>query len=365
MLVGYMLLPDRAFSPNENRYLTQMPVLTADGLFSGRYTEEMEDYLDDQIPGREQWIETQAQLQRAAGDTEINGVYLAEDGYLIGRWLEQDLDQTRLDQNIAAVETFARANPTLQVTAMIVPTAGLILKDKLPDGAPMLDQSQVLDTIAEELQTASFLDLRPTLEAAAAEPIYYKTDHHWTTLGAWYAYAAWREAKGETADRSAYTVQTVSDQFRGTMYSRVLLPDTPCDTIAIWQQKAEPDYTVQIQFGAQETDSVYDWSKLEEKDQYQVFLGGNPPELTIKTDVKNGKHLLVLKDSYANAWIPFLLCDYEQISVVDLRYFNGDLSTYLAEQEITEAVILYNVQSFAEDTGLGKLQNLFERESFS
>ena len=81
-------------------------------------------------------------------------------------------------------------------------------------------------------------------------------------------------------------------------------------------------------------------------DKYQVFLGGNYPELKIKTNNKNEKNLLIIKDSYANSFIPFLINDYENICAIDMRYFKEDLKEYMAENEINEVLILYNMTNF-------------------
>lgn len=169
------------------------------------------------------------------------------------------------------------------------------------------------------------------------------------------AYAAWRGANGEAVQPDAFKIRTVTTDFQGSLYSKVLSRNGAKDSIEFYQRRDEPAYTVSYNFGREQADSVYMERYLSRKDKYQVFLGGNHPEITIETAVHNGRRLLLLKDSFANALIPFLVNDFETIHVIDLRYYNGALSTYIAENQINEYMVCYNIKNFCEDKNLVKL----------
>lgn len=350
---------DNEFSESENRYLAQKPVLRTEKVLSGDFMEDTEDYIDDQFPLRDRWISLKTAVKQLSGNREINGVYLGKDGYLIEQWLPSDVDEERLKDNTENISAFAEAVGR-KTSVMVVPTAGLILQDKLPWGALMFDQNAVLDSVKTDLPDGMLVDLRQPFSGEEDKQLYYKTDHHWTTYGAFSAYRAWKSQKGESVSLSDFSAETVSLDFQGSLYSKVLNRNCPVDEIQLYHRQNEGGYTVSYNFGKEEKNSVYAPENLEKKDKYQVFLNGNHPELTIRTAQKNGKNLLVFKDSYANAFVPFLLADYEAIHVIDLRYFNGDLGSYIKDNEITEFLFLYNAKNFCEEKSFDKLDSVSE-----
>ena len=228
---------------------------------------------------------------------------------------------------------------------MMVPTPAYLLRDDLPANAPLFDAEGCFDMLLADF-AAEAIDLRAALTPNAAE-MYYRTDHHWTTQGAQTAYGAWCAATGHT-DRS-WRLETVSTTFRGTLYSKVLLPDSPYDTVAI-----TPDAAIRsMDCDGAVSGSLYDMAALEEKDHYKVFMGGNYAKVVIDTGAATGKSLLVVKDSFANSFLPFLVKDYDTITVLDLRYFREGVQP-LAD-EATDVLVLYELTNFAADKNLYKL----------
>ena len=191
----------------------------------------------------------------------------------------------------------------------------------------------------------TLLDSRETL--SAVDDPYYHTDHHWTTMGAQAAYTLWAQATGHTA--RSYALTQATDRFRGTLYSKVLLPDSVYDTVDYC-----PDITiVSADCDGTERDSLYDLTALEKKDKYELFLGGNYAKAVIRTGTENGKHLLLIKDSFANSFVPFLTGDYETITMVDLRYCREKLQPLADEAD--DILVLYEITNFAADGNLFKL----------
>ena len=345
--IASFLLPDQAFSANENRYLQQKPRLTWQSLMSGDYTADAEDYTADQIVLRDVWMESKSLLQRASGKKDIGGTYLAEDGYYLARVTEDDFDRRQFVKNVELVSAFFGNNPDQDCRIMLVPQPATVLTEKLPACAETFDRAACDRYLADVFMGDAILPYGALREAAEREQVFYRTDHHWTSFGAEAVYELWAASTGHTL--RSFTLTEVTDSFRGTMYSKVLLPDSACDSIyldeSITIDSMDCDGTVYP--------SLYVDAALQQKDKYEVFMGGNYAKVTIDTGVKNDQHLLLIKDSFANSFIPFLAGDYETITVLDLRYFRGSVQE-LAEQS-TDILVLYEMTGFAADHNQIKL----------
>ena len=345
------LLPDRYFSDQERRTLKQFPELTGKSFFSGEFGRELETYLADQFPGRDGWVSAKTLAERFSGKPESGGVSFAADGYLIE--LHSGLDELRLASNLAALKTLSDklGETGVSLTLMPVPTAAWVLRDKLPAHTPNADQTAVI--AAAEAAGLRVFDPTSALEAHADEYIYYRTDHHWTSLGAWYAYAAWRQGRGETpAPAEAWTRETLTETFRGTTWAKVNDPLAAADTIEAWYQV--PDRTVSYNGGLTVSDSVYERKYLTTADPYGVFFNSNQAD-AVTRGAGEGR-LLILKDSYANCFAQFCLDDYEETHLLDLRFYRGSVTAYAAEHGITEVLVLYNIPNFCADTALAHVR---------
>lgn len=363
-----LIIKDREFSPNENRYLAEVPELSWDNIMSGKFQDGLEDYLRDQVCFRDGWITVKTGIQKACGDTDIGGAYVGKDGYDFEKITPEDVDEKQVDRNIKAVEDFfMTASETIdkqKLSFLLVPTSGLVMQEKLPKNARLFDQAKYIDQVQKAMKDYNFVDVRDTLMDHNDEYIYYKTDHHWTSAGACLAYDAWSERTGgEVEKEDGLAKNVVSDKFRGSLYSKILDADSAYDEIWTYGlQKDEAfgskDCTVTID-EKQQLDSIYDDEKLQEKDKYAYFLGGNYGQVHIQNQKAaskaKGKNILIIKDSFANSFVPFVTQDCENIYMVDLRYYNGDMKAYLQEHEITDVLVLYNVSNFVSDRNIHKL----------
>ena len=238
-------------------------------------------------------------------------------------------------------------------SVMIVPNAVSVLQDKLPPFAPPSDEDAYLDRLADALPEGVWFDAEAVLRAHADEPLYYRTDHHWKTLAAFYAAQAWMKERGiATLALPDYEVLTVSSDFEGTIQSKLGI-HTAGDTIELFEPKEPVACTVSSD--GVETDSLYDMAALDTKDQYAFYLGGNHGLVRIGTEAGGGRRLLIIKDSYANCLIPFLMGAFEEIDVLDLRYSRQRVSELIASGGYTGLMILYNAAGFAADISLAKL----------
>ena len=351
-----LITPDRAYSELENTTLSQRPSLSsfsADGLnkFFTAYTK----YVKDQVAGRDNWVALQSTVETKVMQKEQSGgILLGKEHMMFPRTYGLVSSETRtLPKNTAALEALCRRYPGL-VNVMLVPAASAVYPENVPTGAPLLDEDRYLDALSEAVQTAGgrFVDVRQTLADHKGEYIYYRTDHHWTSTGAYYAYQQLCTALGLTPFApSAHTARTAGG-FYGTHYSKARTPDAEPDTITYYDlPNALTIYTVTApgQPAEGETTGLYDTDKLSVYDKYAMFLHGNNGLSRIKGDGTGRGRILVIKDSYANCFVPYLTANYADIDVVDFRNYNYGLDQLIADNGYDQILVLYSFDSFKSD----------------
>ncbi len=359
MALANLLHPDSDFSVSENRALRTFPDHGAKAVFSGRFGSDFDAYVSDQFIGRDAWVGTKTLTQLLLVKKDNGRVYFGRGGTLFEK--DDAVDDTRFQKNIDAVRAFLEKleaeRPEVTRCVLMAPTAAAVTPERLPAFAPVAPQEEMLQTLEKSLSsTAVFCNPLESLRREAGMPLYYRTDHHWTTAGAYTAYTAWAEAMGLSAmPMGTITVETVSDSFLGTLYSKANQPFLKPDTIERYRLPGDAACTRSSDGGKTVIPSLYDPEALNQKDQYVYFLGGNQPLVEIRTGTENGRTLLLLKDSYAHAFVPFLTAHYEKIVMVDLRYYKAELSTLMEGEQVTDLLFLYNVTNFAGDKVLASM----------
>lgn len=340
-----------AYSQNENRYLQQKPEFSAENIMDGTWQKDMTDYMSDQMPLRDKWTALQAKTQILLGKKDVGGIYLGDEHRYFEKITDDDISRMRFTSNLNAIQAVAEAVPQLDVTVLLVPSAGTIQAEHLPKHAQLYDAERLYGLAQATLgESCTLVDCRDALKAHKDEYIYYRTDHHWTTYGAWFGYEALMQAHGLQAMPYAdFEMQSVSDAFYGTLYSKVLDADAVPDSVGIRKQIPECEVTIDGENG-----SIYDFSKLDGKDHYQIFFGGNYGEVRIHTLSESGKSLLMFKDSYANAFVPYLLEEYTDITMIDLRYNNGAWAELL-RNHTGEVLFLYEMSNFAQEPNVSTM----------
>ena len=342
-LIG-LLMPDRYYSEREKRTLTQKPKFTVANFISGEFSDELEKYLTDQVPLRDGWVTMKTYMELAIGKRESVGVYICKDKYLMDKFTSYSKKQ--LVANAAALVDLQEklAAEGISMNTILVPMAAQVLTDKLPAYAPVADYAAILQVLTDA--GVDTTDVLSALVAHSSENIYYRTDHHWTSLGAYYAYCAWR---GIEPNVDEWTQEVLCDDFYGTTWNKVPLPTVPAEEITAWYKHI--NRSVSYNNGQYETDSIYERKYLSGSDQYAVFLNSNQAQTVIEGSGKSGK-LLLIKDSYGNTFSQFPVEDYAEVHVLDLRFFKGDVVQYAKENSITDTLVLYGTQSFVKDTRL-------------
>lgn len=360
---GGFFLPEKNFSESENRYLDGKPEFTFSKLLDGSFGTEYESYLSDQFPMRKQFVSLKTNMERVLFKEDVNGVYFGDDHYYIEKFEPETLFTEQLNKNLGfiktAVEQFGEKLGNDRVKVMLVPSASQILTDKLPAFAAPADQSKVTKRLKESLESPSMvLPIEEVLLKHRDEKLYYMTDHHWTSLGAYYAYCLYGEAAGfGSLSESSFQKETVTDGFLGTIESKVQTGMVP-DEIILYLLKEQQEYSVFYDGLPKAHDNLYNKEALKSKDKYAVFLDGNHG-LTkiINNNLDTGRKLLIIKDSYAHSFAPFTANHFDEVHMVDLRYFNMKISDYMDGQNITDVLVLYQIPGFAKDENIFKVIN--------
>lgn len=349
-LIINLLWPDRGFSATENRSLQTLPLPTAGSLYDGEFGVQLEDYASDQLVGRDFFFHVNYLVRKLAGQREINDVYLGRGAlFLKGDTPVGDIAK----ENIEALSLFAQTSE-LNTRALIVPSAGFIESDRLPLGAPAFDQAGLLEELNEAAHDIKMLDFRSLLEKQKKNYIFYRSDHHLTSYGAGLASSLILQG---TADFSLdqYDKYPVSNTFQGTLASKTgsLMVK---DDVDIYVAKNNPDYIVTYSDGTK-VPTIYNTEALYQKDQYELFLGKNQAVVQIETLADTERSLLIIKDSYANAMVQFLLPYYRNIVLVDPRYYYDDIDYLITANQITDVCLVCGWNTLVTDSALQDVLN--------
>ena len=357
----FFVLPHERFSELENRYLQRPPKLTLDNVLSSKYAEEAERYVTDHFPFRNQWLSVKSVSEQARLQQENNGIYKGKDGYLFEKFVQPDYE--KLEKYIGAVNGFAGKHPDVDMTFLLAPTSVGLYPERLPWLAPFYSQQKVNDFVGNHLDKGiTYLDGFHFLRPHASESIYYRTDHHWTTYGAYLAYVAYAKEQGwQPLAQDDFLIEQVSNSFLGSYHTRSQFHGLSPDTIEAYIPRKPVATEVFIADTNETWTTMYDESFLDKKDQYSYFLGGVHALMTITSDLdaQNTEQdkLLIIKDSYAHNVIPFLTNHIPEIHVIDIRYYNGSVSDYMSDNGIEDVLYIFNTSTFVEETSLLKLNS--------
>ena len=348
-LTAGIVVKDKDFSENENRNLAQFPKLSVSSVLDGSFLQGLGDYVADQFPGRNFWISVDLKMKQLLGQKEAGGVYLCDD-YLIQVPSQPNWEQT--ERNLAAVDAFSEKYPELNMVMTVVPNSVVINERLLPENAPARDQLADLERIDELLEVVPFRDVTEALRDHDDEYLYYKTDHHWTSLAAKYAfYALAEDLNIRPVEKDQYTVMLVSNTFEGTLSSKSG-SHVSRDSVEIYEPRTGIEYFVTYADTGEKISSLYKREALTTKDHYTVFFGGNYSRVDVTTTADTERALLIFKDSYANCMVQFLYPYFDHITIIDPRYYYDNIDLVIKSEGITDVLFLYNADTFLGDTSL-------------
>ncbi len=346
LAVGQIFTASRGFSDMENRYLKACPEVDVKSIRSGQWMDQLETYLADHVPGRDEWVQMKNTAVRLSGRRQIGQVVFAEDDRLIQ---VQDVTLQQLDKNVELISEFAEALPEdVEVNFLLAPNASWVYRELLPKDTLTYDPEEaaknVLDGLSERVQLTVPLD---TLQDHKEEAIYFKSDHHWTMRGAAYAYMDLAADLGlGEKNPFVYGVTTTGHDFWGSVFSQAPTFGFKGEEFEILQVPGlEACWSTDVQSG-----SVLMKEKFQEKDQYTAFFGGNYGLTRIVNEKSQSEEkLLILKDSYANILVPFLIEDYSEIVMVDLRHYRGSVKALVNTEGADRVLAIYNLDFLCTD----------------
>ena len=339
---------DRFYSEKEMRLLVSKPVVSMTAVLAGNFQEQYADSVRDQFPGREKLTDIRFALDRLSGKDEENGVYYGDDGYLMEVHRPEDFSAELQQEKTAMLRQFTEE---WGADVMLIPTSDNILTDKLPFSAPYFEEADFLNQLKEAIGEEHYIDVYSMLLQHKNEQIFYKTDSHWTSLGAYYGFLAWAQHKKRFA--YAYDIEdmtTMSINFMGDLHKRVPM-DSSLDEIKIFTETM--DEKILVTYDNDRTAaSFYSDNYLTGNDQYGYFLDLDHGLAVIKTESVSGRTLILIKGSYGNVFVPLLCRSYSNIYVVDPAHFAADMKEYLARFKMnagTDILVLYDCIEFLEN----------------
>lgn len=348
----HLAIPDRAFSQVENRALKQTPGLTGTTLSDGSFAKELTGYLEDQFPLRDQFIRLKARMEKLLLRQENNGVYINSSDYLIDKFTPNSQELTK--QKAEALNAFARVHTGIGLSVMLVPTKIQVLEDLLPAYAPVSSQKEYLANFYKYLSSGiNKIDLIPKFSDLKDNYLYFRSDHHWTQTGAFAAQEEYlKSLRLAPRTENEYSIRKVAQDFQGTLTAKSGIPPRVPDDLNLYVPNNPEDLVVNLTEEQRKLTSLYQMDLVDGQDKYLVYLGGNYPIVRITTSSSQDRRLLILKDSYANAFVPFMTKDFNEITMVDLRYYTGDVNRLVEEYLITDILVLYNINTFNDDNSI-------------
>ncbi|MDY6339013.1 MAG: DHHW family protein [Saccharofermentans sp.] len=343
---------DREYSENENRFLALRPKFSLSTVEEGKFMKDTDSYFSDQFLFRDAFVGLRTKIDVFFGKRDINGVYVGEDHFLFEK--PSVYDEERVTKTTDMMNKIRLKNPGINSYVAIAPNSNEILSDYLPKNAPVPDQTEQINRIYSNLNGFTCIDLcTPLKSTASPEMLYYRTDHHWTSAAVDIAYEQIATHMQLEMDAHHYEYLAVTNDFQGTLASSSGIFSTK-DTIYIPAFQNDVKYKVTYVQENKTVMSVFDRTKLAEKNKYEVFFGGNFSQINIETNSANDRTLLVIKDSYANSLIPLLIPHYRNIIIVDPRYYNGNIQQTIEEEGVTDILWMYNANTFLNDTSISE-----------
>ena len=345
------------FSELENRKLSQMPILSLKSYIDTSFSSDYEKYINDQFFLRDNWIDLKSRIEYLLGKRENNDIIFGKENYLFKKFTT--FNDEMLKNNLNSIITFTN-NYNKEVDFFIIPNSYAIYDELTPRYLPLVDQLSLINSINSYLSSKSndhinTINVAEELLKNKDDYIYYKTDHHWTSYGAYLAYLTYMDYLGlEIVDINNLEKITINN-FLGTYYNRSKYFKADSDFITYYNILG-----LHIEIDGKEQLSLMDLDKFKGSDKYSAFLWGNNGLTKVIneniSEERKGSSILIFKDSYANSFIQFLSYNYEIIDIIDLRYFKESIRNFMKDKDYNEILIMYSFNNLSSDINIRRLK---------
>lgn len=345
------------FSELENRKLSQMPILSLKSYIDTSFSSDYEKYINDQFFLRDNWIDLKSRIEYLLGKRENNDIIFGKENYLFKKFTT--FNDEMLENNLNSIITFTN-NYNKEVDFFIIPNSYAIYDELTPRYLPLVDQLSLINSINSYLSSKSndhinTINVAEELLKNKDDYIYYKTDHHWTSYGAYLAYLKYMDYLGlEIVDINNLEKITINN-FLGTYYNRSKYFKADSDFITYYNI-----LDLYIEIDGKEQLSLMDLDKFKGSDKYSAFLWGNNGLTKVIneniSEERKGSSILIFKDSYANSFIQFLSYNYEIIDIIDLRYFKESIRNFMKDKDYNKILIMYSFNNLSSDINIRRLK---------
>lgn len=366
--VAFVAMPDKSYSENEKRNLQLFPEFSLEALMDGKFSSEINEYFADQFPLRDAFVSIKALAELSLLKGENNGVLLGENETLAVRTFSIFKDRLNRTDNmdhfynqsvvrqLEALNKFAAEKAEVPVHVIIPPRVIDVASESFnyPSNVSVSLDALISETISEDI----YIPLSPVLKEkySAGEYVYYRTDHHWTTLGAYYAYVEIMKSFGMEEDiipRDKFTVNVVADDFYGTTWSKCGFSFVSPDTMEFWSLGNEDKFTTTI--GERSFSGFYDMSYLETMDKYSAFISGTNDVTLVESNYDEERPVLLLpKDSFANSLVPFLAQHFDLV-LVNMANRMTNISAYVEQYSADRILFVWNAENLITSGNLGNV----------
>lgn len=359
IIVINFIWPKQTFSQEENRMLSTIPKFSFASFVNGNYLNGVNDYINDHFAFRNVYLKINSWWEiNVMGKKENNSVYVGKDGYLFEKFQYGEEEIKNANKNITVISDFAQKmnNSNIPTFFVLIPNSIYVNKDKLPDFVEAPNQEEIINNIYKSVKNTTNVNVTTALELGnKITPLYFKTDHHMNSNGAYVVYNEFcKYANVQAVPIQDFNKVTVTNDFLGTFDSKAQIANQVPDEIFVYKNETNTNLNEAI-YDKETTNSIFNEKYLEGKDKYSYFLNGNNSKAIIKTKVKNNKKLLIIKDSYAHIMSQFLCENYSELHFLDPRYTNFNYEEYVKKEKITDVLFLYNVSTFVNDTNLSRI----------
>lgn len=366
--VAFVAMPDKSYSENEKRNLQTFPEFSLEALMDGKFSSEINEYFADQFPLRDAFVSIKALAELSLLKGENNGVLLGENETLAVRTFSIFKDRLNRTDNmdhfynqsvvrqLEALNKFAAEKAEVPVHVIIPPRVIDVASESFnyPSNVSVSLDALVSTTLSEDL----LIPVSPVLKEkySSGEYVYYRTDHHWTTLGAYYAYVEIMKSFGMEEDiipRDKFTVNVVADDFYGTTWSKCGFSFVSPDTMEFWSLGNEDKFTTTI--GERSFSGFYDMSYLETMDKYSAFISGTNDVTLVESNYDEERPVLLLpKDSFANSLVPFLAQHFDLV-LVNMANRMTNISAYAEQYSADRILFVWNAENLITSGNLGNV----------
>lgn len=336
------IVPNKEFSESENRMLAKFPKISLEKLIDGTYISKVDEYINDHFVFRDMWLKIKSSMEIMLGKSENNNVYIGKNGYLFEKILYTPKSEKNINELVNNINKF-KENTNITTYFMFVPNSIYINQDKLPKFAQTINQEEIINNTYNKTKNIININTLDVLKENKNDYIFFKTDHHITSDGAYLLYKEYCKY-ANIKPITEYRKEEVTDSFLGTFDSKAQIINQKKDKIIVYKNSNNTE-GIEAIYDKETTNSIFNEKFLDKKDKYSYFLNGNNAKVVVKTKQKNGKKLLVIKDSYAHIMSQFLCQNYEEVHFIDPRYYVFSIEDYAKENQVSEVLFLYNISN--------------------